>query len=55
MENYNPLVIENKWQSFFEKKKFLKPKRSWGKNFIALKCFLIRQETSIWVMFEITP
>ena len=20
MENYNPLVVENKWQTFFEKK-----------------------------------
>jgi len=27
MENYNPLSVENKWQSFFEKKKYLKQKK----------------------------
>ena len=27
MENYNPLVIESKWQSFFEKNQVFKTKK----------------------------
>jgi leucyl-tRNA synthetase len=39
MENYNPLVIENKWQSFFEKKKIFKTKEKLGKKFYCLEMF----------------
>ena len=35
MENYNPLVVENKWQSFFEKNQIFKTKKICIKNFIA--------------------
>jgi len=39
MENYNPLVIENKWQSFFEKKQIFKTKKNIGKKFYCLEMF----------------
>ena len=39
MENYNPLVIENKWQSFFEKTQIFKTKKSLGKKFYCLEMF----------------
>lgn len=39
MENYNPLVIENKWQSFFEKKQIFKTKKNLGKKFYCLEMF----------------
>jgi leucyl-tRNA synthetase len=39
MENYNPLVIENKWQSFFEKNKVFKSKKNLGKKFYCLEMF----------------
>ena len=31
MENYNPLVIESKWQHFFEKNQIFKTKKNIGK------------------------
>ena len=49
MDNYNPLLIENKWQKFFEEKKIFNTKKT-KKNFTALKCFLIHQEIFIWGM-----
>jgi valyl-tRNA synthetase len=33
MDNYNFASVEKKWQNFFEKKKFLKPKGINLKNF----------------------
>jgi leucyl-tRNA synthetase len=39
MENYNPLVIENKWQFFFEKNKIFKTKKNFGKKFYCLEMF----------------
>ena len=39
MENYNPLVIENKWQSFFEKNKVFKSKKNLDKKFYCLEMF----------------
>jgi len=39
MENYNPLIIEKKWQSFFEKKKIFKTKKNLGKKFYCLEMF----------------
>jgi len=33
MENYNPLVVENKWQSFFDSAQIFKTKNSSKKNF----------------------
>jgi leucyl-tRNA synthetase len=39
MENYNPLVVENKWQSFFEKKQIFKTKENLGKKFYCLEMF----------------
>ncbi len=33
MENYNPLVIENKWQSFFEKNQVFKTRKKLEKKF----------------------
>jgi len=39
MENYNPLVIENKWQSFFEKNQIFKTKKNLGKKFYCLEMF----------------
>jgi len=39
MENYNPLVIEKKWQSFFEKNQIFKTKRNLGKKFYCLEMF----------------
>ncbi len=39
MENYNPLVIENKWQSFFEKNQIFKTKKNLDKKFYCLEMF----------------
>ena len=39
MENYNPLAIENKWQSFFEKNQIFKTKKKLGKKFYCLEMF----------------
>ena len=39
MENYNPLIIENKWQSFFEKNQIFKTKKSLDKKFYCLEMF----------------
>ena len=39
MENYNPLVVENKWQSFFEKNQIFKTKKNFGKKFYCLEMF----------------
>jgi leucyl-tRNA synthetase len=39
MENYNPLVIENKWQFFFEKNQIFKTKKNIGKKFYCLEMF----------------
>lgn len=39
MENYNPLVIERKWQSFFEKNQIFKTKKNLGKKFYCLEMF----------------
>jgi len=39
MENYNPLVVENKWQSFFEKKQIFKIKKNSQKKFYCLEMF----------------
>ena len=39
MENYNPLSIEIKWQSFFEKNQIFKTKKSLDKKFYCLEMF----------------
>jgi leucyl-tRNA synthetase len=39
MENYNPLVVESKWQSFFEKNQIFKTKKNLGKKFYCLEMF----------------
>ena len=39
MENYNPALIENKWQDFFEKKKIFKNNKSNNKKFYCLEMF----------------
>jgi len=39
MENYNPLSIEIKWQSFFEKNQIFKTKENLGKKFYCLEMF----------------
>jgi len=39
MENYNPLVIESKWQSFFEKNHVFKTKKNLDKKFYCLEMF----------------
>jgi len=39
MEKYNPLIIEKKWQSFFEKKQIFKTKKNLGKKFYCLEMF----------------
>jgi leucyl-tRNA synthetase len=39
MENYNPLVIESKWQSFFEKNQIFKTKKNLDKKFYCLEMF----------------
>ena len=39
MENYSPLVVENKWQSFFEKNQIFKTKKNLGKKFYCLEMF----------------
>ncbi len=44
MENYNPLVIENKWQSFFEKNQIFKTKKNSDKKFYCLR----NVSLSIW-------
>jgi leucyl-tRNA synthetase len=39
MENYNPLIVENKWQSFFEKNQVFKTKKNSSKKFYCLEMF----------------
>ena len=39
MENYNPLVVENKWQSFFGKNQIFKTKKNLNKKFYCLEMF----------------
>ena len=39
MENYNPLVIESKWQSFFEKTQVFKTRKKLEKKFYCLEMF----------------
>ena len=39
MENYNPLIVENKWQSFFEKNHVFKTKKNLDKKFYCLEMF----------------
>jgi len=39
MENYNPLVVENKWQTFFENNQIFKTKKNLGKKFYCLEMF----------------
>ena len=39
MENYNPLVVESKWQSFFEKNQIFKTKKNLDKKFYCLEMF----------------
>ena len=39
MENYNPLIIENKWQTFFDKNKIFKTKKTSNKKFYCLEMF----------------
>ena len=39
MDNYNPLPIEKKWQSFFESKKIFKTKKNTNKKFYCLEMF----------------
>ena len=36
MENYNPLSIEIKWQSFFKKNQIFKTKKNLDKKFYCL-------------------
>jgi leucyl-tRNA synthetase len=39
MDNYNPLLVEKKWQSFFEKEKVFATKKSNNKKFYCLEMF----------------
>ena len=39
MDNYNPLLVERKWQSFFEKEKIFLTKRDKKKKFYCLEMF----------------
>jgi len=39
MENYNPLAVEKKWQSFFENKQIFKTKKNQKKKFYCLEMF----------------
>jgi leucyl-tRNA synthetase len=39
MENYNPLIVENKWQSFFEINQTFKTKNNSKKKFYCLEMF----------------
>jgi len=39
MENYNPLIVENKWQSFFERNQIFKTKKNSNKKFYCLEMF----------------
>ena len=39
MENYNPLITENKWQSFFEKNNIFKTNNNLNKKFYCLEMF----------------
>jgi len=39
MKNYNPLIIENKWQSFFKKNQIFKTKKKLDKKFYCLEMF----------------
>ena len=41
MENYNPLVIESKWQSFFEKNQIFKTKKNLDKKFYCFANFFM--------------
>ena len=39
MDNYNPLLVERKWQSFFEKEKIFLTKKDKKKKFYCLEMF----------------
>ena len=39
MENYNPLNVESKWQSFFKVKQVFKTKKNFSKKFYCLEMF----------------
>jgi len=39
MINYNPLLIEKKWQNFFEEKKIFKTKNNKNNKFFCLEMF----------------
>ena len=39
MENYNPLNVESKWQSFFKAKQVFKTKKNFSKKFYCLEMF----------------
>ena len=39
MENYNPLIVESSWQSFFENNQIFKTKKNLGKKFYCLEMF----------------
>jgi len=39
MENYNPLIVERKWQSFFKKEQIFKTKKNLNKKFYCLEMF----------------
>ena len=39
MENYNPLVVEKKWQLFFENQKIFETKKNLNKKFYCLEMF----------------
>ena len=39
MENYNPLPIEEKWMSFFQKNQIFKTKKNTNKKFYCLEMF----------------
>ena len=39
MENYNPLSVENKWQSFFNNNQIFKTKKNLKKKFYCLEMF----------------
>ena len=39
MDNYNPLLVEKKWQSFFEKEKIFVTNKNSNKKFYCLEMF----------------
>jgi leucyl-tRNA synthetase len=39
MENYNPLLVESKWQIFFKNNKIFKTKKDKKKKFYCLEMF----------------